>query len=92
MNKDSKNYYALILIVGILMGYSIGFMVGTRRALDWTFNKAIYFLDLKGIEIDLDLDQLKYGAMQWKHRIDACYPTLGLQNKSIFTEDFDING
>jgi len=63
------------LLIGLLVGYGIGF----GSAINWGINKAAYMLEIRGfnmttLTLDVDLDQIIYGIMQYKENINTCYP------------------
>jgi len=69
-NKTVWGCIIISLIIGILIGYNIGF----TATLNWGVNKAIHFLSLKGIEIDIEKEELIYAISQYRNHINVCYP------------------
>lgn len=72
MNKKIIALVIIVFMVGSVVGYSIGFTSG----LNWSVGKAIYFLELKGIELDINKEEIVYGIQMYKNHFNACYPDL----------------
>jgi len=75
----------IIIIISLLIGYSVGFTYGSITSLNWAANKAMHFLELKGIEIEFDSDEIAWGLYQFKNNINACYPDI--KNASIYANE-----
>jgi len=63
----------IIITIGIIVGFSLGIMVGSYFTMYWGVQLGMNFLELKGIELDIDADELAYGVYQYKNRISSCY-------------------
>lgn len=68
-----KTRIAIALVLGLLLGFSFGFYVGTYKALDWSVDKAVYLIELKGIEVDVNKELITWGLMTYKRRIDDAF-------------------
>ena len=77
-----KIYIAILisLLIGGLIGYQIGYVAG----LNWSVEKAIYFLELKGIKIDINSKMITAGLRYYQDNVNVCYPTI--KNASIFND------
>lgn len=68
MNKDIP-IYVIILVVGLLIGFGVGFGMGAEKAVGWCVEYGIHFLDLKGIELDINEALLVEGIMNYNNQI-----------------------
>ena len=76
--------YALVAVLIFLVGFGLGYGSGWVAALNWGVHKAVYFLELKGIKLDIDEKQIVYAINQYKNQIDVCYP--GIENALVFNK------
>ena len=83
MKNGYKWRYIIIFIVAFLLGYATGYAKGAADMLNWSVEKALYFLKLKGIELDIDAELITHGIMQYKQNIAACYPQLNISEMPI---------
>lgn len=67
---------SIALLIGIITGFIFGFSIGAIKALDWAVKKAVYFMELKGVTLDIDTNEVAYGLWTYKERVDKCYPDL----------------
>ena len=59
--------FIICMLFLVLLGYTLGYAVGYTAALNWAFEKAIYILDFKGIEIDINKDMIISGLITYKN-------------------------
>ena len=71
-----------LIIISLLVGGVVGAVIGAKAALTWCVNKAVYFLDLKGIDIEMNVEEIANAIQMYKYQIDLCYPTI--KNASIY--------
>lgn len=57
--KLKKFKLIAIGIICLLLGYIIGFYVGQISALNWCSEKAVDFLNAKGIDVTLNADRIR---------------------------------
>ncbi len=69
MKKLSKLSIGL-LIIGLLMGYIIGYSITYPVALGWCLDKGLYFLELKGIDIEVNKELIVYGLGRYSSHLD----------------------
>lgn len=61
-------------IIGMLFGVMIGFGIGSAVTINWGVGKAMYFLKLKGVELDIEEDEIIWGVNKYKRVIDMNWP------------------
>lgn len=71
MNYKSLTFPLVALVIGALLGFSIGYAYGNQQALNWCFEKGINFLELKGIMVEIDLNRL---SSSMKHYLSHTLP------------------
>jgi len=71
---EDKFKLVSLLIIGLLLGFIIGWTTGWTQALNWGVDKAVYFLDLKGIELDMNSAMIVAQIDRYRTHIDSCYP------------------
>ena len=64
------------IIIGIILGYFIGFYLGVKSGVSFCVDKAVYFLKVKNISIEIDEDAFKEGIMMYTDHINRNFPTL----------------
>ena len=57
--SNEKFKLIAIGIIFLLIGYIIGYHVGQYAGLNWCANKAIDFLNAKGIDVTLNADRIR---------------------------------
>lgn len=65
--------FIVIFMFGLALGYGVGFSAGAFKSLDWAAGKALYFLELKGIKIDMNSEEIAHAFQQYQMQIDSCY-------------------
>lgn len=58
----------ICLIIGSLLGYSVGFTAG----LGWAYDKALILLDKQGIVIEFDEQMIATGLWQYHNNVGGC--------------------
>lgn len=66
------------IIIGSLIGYSVGFAHGAVKMLDWSVGVGLNLLKLNGIEPLIDSQTMINGIMQYKNNIGQQYPQLNI--------------
>ena len=61
------------VIIGLFIGFGFGYSMGWINALDWGLKRAVYFLNLKGIEIDVNTNLLANGIYRYQNNIGGCW-------------------
>jgi len=78
-----KNYFKIstegkkrivIAVIFLLIGGIIGAGIGATATLNWGVDKAIYFLDIKGYELDINKKEIINAIRMYRHEIDWRYP------------------
>jgi len=64
----SREWVLLIVIMG-LVGFGMGYSIGYMSALNWSVDKAIWLLEIKGIEVDINAGLIAEGLWRYKDRI-----------------------
>ena len=59
-----------IIIIGVLLGFIVGYGIGYTTGLNWCVNKGLEFIELKGIDIEINEALLKEGIIRYKNKID----------------------
>ena len=62
------------MLICLLLGYAVGYGLGNITALNWSVEKAVYFLEIKGANISINSKEIVEGLWKYKNRIDSCYP------------------
>ena len=72
--KDKKSLIIIILIIVLVgfLSYTIGFAQGAIYMADWGVEKAVYFLELKGLELGVDENLIAYEVYRYKNNIGQC--------------------
>ena len=68
-----KTIYVIIILTSFIIGFLSGFSAGVYQTLSWTFDRAVYFLELKGVEIDIDKQMVIEGVQRYKNNIGGCW-------------------
>ena len=76
----------IFFIIGILIGYAIGYMAGVSWALNWGVNKAVYFLELKGYDVDFNIPMIAAALYQYKNQVGTCFPDIETNEKVSFED------
>ena len=63
----------LVFIIGLMIGLFVGYSYGVMSSLDWCVKTGMYFLKLKGIQIDVDTNSIVQGLQQYKNQVIGCY-------------------
>jgi len=66
------------IMIGVLLGYSVGFGHGAIQMLDWSVSVGLSLLKLNGMELSMDSETITNGLLQYKDNIAACYPKLNM--------------
>ena len=79
----NKWRYVLVFIIACLLGYSIGYCKGAYDLLEWSIEKALYFLELKGVQVDINSEEIIRGLTQYKEMIGYGYKELNITELPI---------
>lgn len=71
----SKTKYAVIAIMFLMLGYIIGSQFQQYNELNWCVKTGLFFLEKKGIEIDVNKVALSSAIMYYQQRIDRLIAT-----------------
>ena len=61
------------VITFLVIGLTIGFMIGGAITLNWVVRVGLSFLELKGIEIDVNRGELTRAIDMYKNNIRNCW-------------------
>jgi|GEM_PF-4501403 len=75
------NKLIVVAVICVLIGFGTGYIMGGISSMNWCVKTGMYFLDLKGIEIDIDEEMLGTLTYQYKENIGGCLFT---QNASLY--------
>lgn len=78
MNKTLIILAAVCLMLGALMGYSLGFSAG----LSWAFDKAMVLMERQGLKFEFNENMVKTALYQYKNNIGGCLFTESIKNGS----------
>ena len=84
--RHVKVAIVMMFLFGGVIGFAAGYAVGGITMLNWGIDKAIYFLNLKGVELEIDSDEISSGIRQYMGAFNTCYPGMRLENASIFDD------
>lgn len=73
MEKKEKIIYALLIIAVAGIAYHTGYAAGYENALNWGVEKAVYMLELKGYEVDLNTHLIASGLAVYQERVDKMF-------------------
>jgi len=62
-----------IAIICLLIGFTVGYGVGYTAALNWGIGKAVYFLNLNNVTLDIREKEILQGIQYYKNKIDDTY-------------------
>ena len=82
VNLKQNKWVVVFIILIFIIGSMLGIVIGWVQALNWGINKAVYFLELKGIEIDIDSVEIAQAINSYKSQIDSAYPQI--ENASLY--------
>ncbi|MCK9371335.1 hypothetical protein M0R04_15585 [Candidatus Dojkabacteria bacterium] len=69
MNKIN---IVLLIIVFSLVGYIVGYSIGSIVILNWGVEKTLWFLNLKNVSVDINAAMITTGIYQYKNNIGGC--------------------
>jgi len=61
------------MIIMLLVGGIVGYAVGSAVTLNWAVDKGLHFLSLKGIEVDVDKEELTHALNTYHNAIGEAY-------------------
>lgn len=73
INKDVMVGIIAGLIIGGLFGAAIGSYLAAEASLTWCVDRAIHFLELKGIELEIDEEEIVWAIKKYRDYIDKNY-------------------
>jgi len=64
----SREWVLLTIIIGLIC-FGIGYSIGYMSALNWSVEKALWFMKMEGIDVSLNKGLIIQGLWQYKNRI-----------------------
>ena len=89
MNRKDKVKVAFIVAIMLLLGYTIGSETRKFQELDWCAEKAVWFLDIKGYELDINEPLISYALFRYQGRIDSILQQINQNGTPIYTNERD---
>ena len=66
----------VFLIILVVISGAVGYTAGFTSGVNWSVNIGLHFLDLKGVQLEINEAELKQGIFQYKNNIGQCYNPL----------------
>lgn len=58
-------------MVFFLVGFILGYSIGNQRGLSWCVDTGLHFLEVKGIDIDVNRNLLATGVFMYQNQISS---------------------
>ena len=82
MNKRILKFIILFFLLGMVVGFIVGYTKGLNDMAHWVAEKIIFFTEMKGGEVIVDVDMLTNGIINYKHNIDRCFENAPLYDNT----------
>lgn len=74
MKNLTKNKLFVVLLVVSVSAFFIGYSVGGYMTMNWLVDRAIGFMQMGGIEINMSAEMIANGLWSYKQQVTRCYP------------------
>ena len=82
MNQRIMKVALIFLVLGLSIGFLLGYAKGVKDISTWVAEKVVYFTEMKGGEVTIDVDMLANGIINYQHNINRCFDNAPLYDNT----------